>query len=308
MSSLEDTVLDEIVQKLPEYKKYDELYKKGNKTVSNYCESICNDGNLCKETKELCNTIIDKLKKFEDKDKTDINDKDNCSYFIYWTLDKIIEKFRSKCSKKFEACDETKLNGELLRAYKDILNKSCIFYFDGKFDEWKEEKYLYYYIKSYEHFNNKKEFVSGEKQKYCKYLKYIESIYEKHMKQCCTYFYEQGYQRNICSYYFKCDKNYTPYKILSKLKCGNVRSSEYWEDLIKELTIDRAIKDKSQDILKSSFNMFIEDPFYKITHSVKNKNKDKFLDPDGYLEKYYSAEHRNMNWRGNKIRLSYYAV
>ncbi|KAI4837490.1 PIR protein [Plasmodium brasilianum] len=174
--------------------------------------------------------------------------------------------------------------------------ESCIFYSDGMFDEWREEKYLYYYFKKYKDIKNKQS-VSGEKKKYCKYHAKIKSLYKRHIKQCCTYLMVLKNNENMCHKYFNCEE------------------AGYWKTIIEDLIIDRDIM-KGEYSLKGTLRNLIYDPFYKgitfgfvvITLRGKNKNKDNFLETSESIVRFYKAKHKKTNWEDNEIPLSYYSV
>ncbi|SBT01243.1 PIR Superfamily Protein [Plasmodium malariae] len=324
-----DADLEDILKVLSKNEKFDKLQDSvGVHGLSNYCNKIESSNNNCTKAKSVCEEIIKKLKAFEKDDYIQSNHDDFCSYFTHWTYDKIRETFTTECSKNFEECYNCSLNNIVINAYNKIIRKSCIFYFVGNFDDWKEEKYLYYYFKKRDHFKSKKNSASEEKQKYVKFLEYIKTIYEKHINKCCIFYLKEKNHNNVCPKYFNCEENNNPNDLLNELKYRNAIPSAYWEQLIKDLTIDRDVIMKSEDLLNYLRTKLLEDPFYKaitfgfvvvgvlftvflfykITYGRKNKNKDNFLDPDGNLGRFYQEKHRKTNWDDNKIRLSYYAV
>ncbi|SBT00741.1 PIR Superfamily Protein [Plasmodium malariae] len=289
-------LFENILNEIPEYKNYDKFSKTDATTSSeSVCEELNDSEGKCKEVKEICKTIVNKLNKFNKKNYTESEHNDTCSFFTWWTYDEIIKKFKNNCKTSFDKCNITKFNDIVNREYNKVVGKNCIFYL--------------------------------MKPKYCEYLKYIESIYEKYMRECCAYFFSKNYFDN-CQKYFKCGDKYTPYHLLSKLKCGHAVSEKYWENLINELAVDRSIKSKDENIYKGIFSILMKDTFYKgitfgfvvvgilfciflfykITHGRRNKYKDNFLDPDGNLARFYQAKHRKTNWDDSKIRLSYYVV
>ncbi|SBS97110.1 PIR Superfamily Protein [Plasmodium malariae] len=319
--------LEGILKELPEYKQYDDLFKSEQNNVSVDC---CNNDNLNwknKDVKEVCNNIINYLKKFDKKKKKVNINYDECSYFTYLAYDRIISKLGNNGDNFINQEDITKLNHTILSAYKKIVEKDCIFYFDGYFNEWKEEKHLYYYFKSYNHIKSKK--GSGtEQNKYCNYLEQIKNIYEKHIRKCCKYFFLKKNSQNLCKKYIKCEELYNPYYLLSELKCKHNTSIDYWKKLIQELIIDRDVIMLSQHSSERTPINFLDDPFYKaITfgfvtigllftlflfyktyHYRKNKNKEKCLDQNELLERFYYAKHKKLNLEDRNIYLSYYSI
>ncbi|SBT01169.1 PIR Superfamily Protein [Plasmodium malariae] len=223
-------------------------------------------------------------------------------------------------------CDISKINSIIIYAYNEIIGESCTFDLDGTFDEWKEEKYLYYYFKKYNDINKKKS-AKQEQTKYCKYLEQIKILYEMHINKCCTYFLEGRNHENGCQKYFNCGEAYNPYDLISELKCEENSYSGYWKTVIQDLIIDRD-KMKSGNSLKETLNKLMNDPFYKavtfgfvvvgvlftsflfykISYRGKNKYKYNFLDPSGNLARFYEGKSRKTKWGDSEIRLSYYSV
>ncbi|KAI4835535.1 PIR protein [Plasmodium brasilianum] len=117
----------------------------------------------------------------------------------------------------FDTCYKSGLNGILLQAYEEIVGRSCIFYSNDSFNEWKEKKYLYYYYKVYDYII-KNSFSKKEEERCSKFLENIKNSCEKHTKSCYKYFFQKGNYMNEYPKYFICEKKYTPNHLLPKLK------------------------------------------------------------------------------------------
>ncbi|SBS95294.1 PIR Superfamily Protein [Plasmodium malariae] len=317
MENSEDNDMEYILKKLPEYKNFNNFQENAVTSENDkYCETLNNDGSSDTEVKTLCKTIVSYLSNIKSK-KVEINNYDFCPYFTYWIYKKIKEKFKTVCKNNFEKCDIYRIYNIIPYVYDNLMNKSCIFYFNGNFDEWKEEIYLNYYFKICDGIEKNKLCVGKDKDKCCKYFNYIEKIYEKHIRKCCTYYYS-GNNSNDCTTYIKCEEKYNPYNLLTKLSCSHSLPYDYPKVLRENLIIDRDVIIQTMNSFKMTINDLINDPFYKgitfgfmvigVSRCVKSKNKDKFVDSTGYLEGFYDGKDRNINCEDRKICVSYYSI
>ncbi|KMZ95768.1 hypothetical protein PVMG_06154 [Plasmodium vivax Mauritania I] len=154
-----------------------------------------------------------------------------CSHYRHWVYEnikKIIEK--------------TKENDMISEANKFIDVRNCIMHtyrsynclFDFKQNELPklenklEEKHLYDYFSNFDTIKIDKTCKHVQIDKYKKYLTHISEIYKKHNKEyhCCN-----GSWQENCFSYFKCNSDFDPEKLLSKL--NNV-GKETCEELEKE--------------------------------------------------------------------------
>ncbi|SBS99220.1 PIR Superfamily Protein [Plasmodium malariae] len=322
MKTEEENDLVDVSKELSKNEKFDKINDDSSTTVnSSYCKELSNGKSP--QLKVFCENILNKLNNLE-KEYIKNNNHDFCPYFSYWTYEQIMNKFSTTWNNSLAKCDISKLNSILSYAYNIIIGKSCTFDLDGKFDDWKEEKYLYYYFKKYNDIKKKKS-EKQEQTKYCKYLEQIKILYERHINKCCTYFLEGKNHENGCQKYFNCEEEYNPYDLMSELKCEQNSYSEYWKTVIQDLIIDRD-KMKNGNSLKETLNKLMNDPFYKAVTfgfvvvgvlfasflfykiSYRGKNKYNFLDPSGNLARFYEAKSRKTKWGDSEIRLSYYSM
>ncbi|SBS94807.1 PIR Superfamily Protein [Plasmodium malariae] len=285
MKTEEENDLVDVSKELSKNEKFDKINNDSSTTVnSSYCKELSNSGSP--QFKVFCENILNKLNKLYNLEKDYIknNNHDFCRYFTFWTYEQIIKEFSTTWNNSLASCDISKLNSILIYTYNKIIGKSCTFDLDGKFDDWKEEKYLYYYFKKYNDIKKKK----SAKQEQTK-----------------------------CQKYFNCGEAYNPYDLISELKCEQNSYSGYWKTVIQDLIIGRDIM-KSGNSLKGTLNILMNDPFYKavtfgfvvvgISYRGKNKYKYNFLDPSGNLARFYEAKSRKTKWGDSEIRLSYYSV
>ncbi|KAI4833612.1 uncharacterized protein MKS88_000090 [Plasmodium brasilianum] len=314
MKDTEENVLEDVSKELSKNEKFDKINDDSVTTEdSSYCKTLSNNGST--QVKKFCENILNKLNNLE-KNYIKNNNHDFCPYFSYWTYEQIMKEFSTTWNNSLAKYDISKINSIIIYAYNEIIGDSCTFDLDGTFDEWKEEKYLYYYFKKYNDINKKKS-PNQEQTKYCKYLEQIKILYERHINKCCTYFLEGKNHENRCQKYFNCGEEYNPYDLISELKCEQHAYSGYWKAVIQDLIIDRD-KIKSGNSLKETLNKLMNDPFYKavtfgfvvvgISYRGKNKYKYNFLDPSGNLARFYEAKSRKTKWGDSEIRLSYYSM
>ncbi|VUZ99318.1 PIR protein [Plasmodium vivax] len=167
---------------------------------------------------------------------------------------------------------------ENFKHYKITNYVPCVYNLICRLDECKYIKDLFDYFKNYKTIS--KCDISSEKvkcQNYCKYVTYINKLYENYIHKCCTYF-STGKHVDNCPKHFKCDQEYNPYKLYLKLNCSEIQQQgEKLIEVIKPSPIDQYVKwltdisEKQRHIshnLYSSkilYEMLISDPFYMFT-------------------------------------------
>ncbi|GAB70008.1 hypothetical protein PCYB_007570 [Plasmodium cynomolgi strain B] len=207
-----------------------------------------------------------------------------CHYFIHWLYDKIGTIY-SKSTNNIK--DKTTVNkifnvGYMILqklgindCYYDVLNLDLV--------QNKERKYLHDYFENYNYIDCNTSYNNKCKQ-YCEHIIYINELYKKYIEECCTYYSKDEYS-DYCKYYFKCDQNYNPYKLYTKLDCSKVLSSD--NKKMEEVKIS-LVQDYVQQLIyayRNKFNLikneytsenlckdFICDTFYiKYKLNIKNK-------------------------------------
>ncbi|KMZ91083.1 hypothetical protein PVMG_04855 [Plasmodium vivax Mauritania I] len=166
---------------------------------------------------------------------------------------------------------------ENFKHYKITNYVPCVYNLTCRLDECKYIKDLFDYFKNYKTISECN--ISSEKdkcQKYCKYVTYINKLYENYIHKCCTYF-STGEHVDNCPKYFKCDEEYNPYKLYLKLNCSKIQPGEQFIEVIKPSPIDQYVKSLTDisekqrqisqnfDSSKTLYEMLISDPFYMFT-------------------------------------------
>ncbi|CAI7719818.1 Plasmodium vivax Vir protein, putative [Plasmodium vivax] len=255
--------------------KEEDVNKLCKKDVTNTCRVNCYDidtkkprkATLTNEYKKFCKNICNKLIKLSTTLKDEKNIRDRCSYYNYLALEELwkmpdtntVSNINSNVKNSFTHCEivtlQTVIQG--INRKNVVSNEPCKFYFDGTFNEWKNERYMHDYFKNV-HYLKSKTMVNPGNEKYCEYVSKIASLYENYLSECCTYFFF-GYYWDHCPNFFKCNKDLNPYKLLKAFNCKDELLPEYPESLVQSLAIDRDV------ILRSRIEGcrgLICDPFY----------------------------------------------
>ncbi|VUZ95530.1 PIR protein [Plasmodium vivax] len=302
---------------------------------SKYCGSIIpfsDKENGLNGLKKFCAKFANNLINLSDKLKNVNSAEDRCSYFTYWTYDKILDMFDNKTN---SAHFHSILNGlnEVLYQVNNSLPegaKSCLFYLDGNFEKWEEEKYLHDYFKNYDKISK----CVDNCDTYCEYLNYIADLYSKNINKCCTCFIRPTYNCiNKCPTYFKCEQTYFPNYLMSKLKCENIKANETSDEVFTNRIIDLDVTRRSplesenscKHLLCDPFNAFASISFaflgifstlfvfYKFTpfgswinkKSHKKKIAVEMFREDAQIPIQYSSRSRNSYPPNRIIRLAY---
>ncbi|CAG9480857.1 unnamed protein product [Plasmodium vivax] len=246
-----------------------------NGVTSNFvvnCEGDCakkpRKATLTNEYKKFCNNICNKLIKLSTilKDKNKIGDR--CSYYNYWALEELwkipdtnsVSNTNSNVKNSFTYCEKIILQKviEGINRKNVVKNEPCKFYFDGTFNEWKNEKYMHDYFKNVDHLKGKTTVGNPKNKDYCEYVSKIASLYNDYLSECCTYFFF-GYYWDHCPKFFKCNKDLNPYKLLKAFNCSDALLTKYPESLLQSLAIDRDVILRSR--IKGCRGLAC-DPFY----------------------------------------------
>ncbi|KMZ93701.1 hypothetical protein PVMG_05285 [Plasmodium vivax Mauritania I] len=246
------------------------------KDVTNICSGDCkgyctqepSKAILTNEYRKFCKNICNKLIKLSTTLKDEKNIRDRCSYYNYLALEELwkmpdtntVSNINSNVKNSFTHCEivtlQTVIQG--INRKNVVSNEPCKFYFDGTFNEWKNDKYMHDYFKNVDHLKEKTTVSNPKSEKYCNYLSAIAPLYEKYLSECCTFFFF-GYYWDHCPNVFKCKRDLNPYKLLKAFNCKDELLPEYPEGLVQSLTIDRDFILRSQ--IKGCRGL-ICDPFY----------------------------------------------
>ncbi|SBT01416.1 PIR Superfamily Protein, partial [Plasmodium ovale curtisi] len=215
--------MDTILKEEPSYKLYKEFDKEEDDDNSKECcetyfkeKSIYSD-----ESKKLCKKILknfNKLNKFE----STLESNERCLHYKNWVYSEILkmitknsykeyvwhilDKFMGLQNKKITPSNDTKTFCHYYFIFKDLLELNVKL----------EEKDLHDYFKYYDSFEKKIPSDTHNKQKYRKYLDYINILYIRHKDGwgCC----DESYGVDpLCRHYFKCEDEYNPNYLLSLL-------------------------------------------------------------------------------------------
>ncbi|SCO73849.1 VIR protein [Plasmodium vivax] len=260
--------IENILKDFTEYQKYDEFKKQTNdKNICvKYCDKIIHLEKKYKDIKIVSIKLAANLDSLSSMTKISADHSERCSYMNYWTYN-IIMHTLSSISNNDEKIYLLKIINNLLFDINDKLTKEkkCIYYVDNDLDKWKEEKDLHDYFKNYSDIDK----IASDNSKntdYCDYIIYINSLYEKYVHSCCTYFFNNPYW-NDCKAYFNCEEQYNPHNLYLKLNCQELSSDKF--KTLKRVTTPVPIDYKVILLTKMSpffqnINL-ISDPFYMFT-------------------------------------------
>ncbi|GAB69765.1 hypothetical protein PCYB_005140 [Plasmodium cynomolgi strain B] len=150
---------------------------------------------------------------------------EHCHYFIHWLYDKIgtiYSKSTNTIQDKITVNKIFNVSYMILQklgindCYYDVINLDIV--------QNKERKYLHDYFDNYKNIESNAS-DNNKCEQYCKLIIYINDLYKKYIEKCCTYYSNDEYS-DYCKYFFKCDQNYNPYKLYTKLNCSKVLSSD----------------------------------------------------------------------------------
>ncbi|SBS90693.1 PIR Superfamily Protein [Plasmodium ovale curtisi] len=252
--------LENFLKSLPSY----ESYKKFDEDVTgDTYKNECTDLKTTNDhVKNVCTKFIRNLESLS-KLNTEDEKRNTTFYLTFWIYDKISKIFGlSKKNHGIHFSDILRIGNK----YYHRLTKNIFLHeYDPDFKEWEEMKYLYdYFLKNYESIHNCTNPPNSECNKYVNYVSYIKEIYEKHHTECCLY--HMG-----CDGYFKCEKNYNPKYLLSKLK-GT--AFEFPDDPEKDSSHIIDMKEVDDDVLNTDDNT---NPQFFSCKEVKDEDGTPFL-------------------------------
>ncbi|VUZ97230.1 PIR protein [Plasmodium vivax] len=260
--------IENILKSFTEYQKYDEFNKQTNdKSICvKYCDKIFHLQKTNKDINIICTKIATNLEKLSSKTSISANHSERCSYMNYWTYNLIMHALNN-ISDKNKKIDLLNTINNLLFYINDKLpnEKKCFYYINNDLDKWKEEKDLHDYFKNYSDIDK----IASDNSKntdYCEYIIYINSLYEKYVHSCCTYFSNNPYW-NDCTAYFNCEEQYNPHNLYLKLNCQELPSDKFkiFKRETTPVPIDyRVILLTKMSPFFQNINL-ISDPFYMFT-------------------------------------------
>ncbi|KMZ99296.1 hypothetical protein PVNG_02179 [Plasmodium vivax North Korean] len=177
--------------------------------------------------------------------------------------------FKSNRSHYLEKNVSIEVNNIILRVNKELKkNENCIFYVDGSFLDWNEEKDLHDY---FEHYNDLSKLTADKinNEMYCQYINNISNLYKKYMYKCCTCYSRPEYVcEEHCPKFFKCNRKYFPIDLLDQLKCKDNASLQKEKEDFESLIIDLDVIRKSQLVAMNFYKILTQDYFYRFVFST----------------------------------------
>ncbi|CAI7718605.1 PIR protein [Plasmodium vivax] len=226
-----------------------------------------NDNNFC--SKIVRNLINLSLSQQDGRDE-------RCLYFTYWIYDTIWKHFGKGYNDTCVSDVIHMLLNFVSRINRDLVNTICYleYYSDVSLKEWKEMKYLHDYFKGYSSFTNGNFNDDGKKQKLCDYITHANKLYKEHIQKCCVCVNKPKFScYDKCPKYFKCDKTYYPYDLLTNLSCAKDQTSEHIDTLFEPVIFDpKYITDIPKPVsdvkaVEYTFEYLTSDPFYLASSS-----------------------------------------
>ncbi|KMZ85277.1 variable surface protein Vir24 [Plasmodium vivax Brazil I] len=249
LENLQKTDLEE----LEAYKVYKEF--NSNDNLDEYCSS-CDSifklefeypgiTNLCKKLgRNLKNIKNEALEKHYEK----------CGYLYYWIYDQIWKRFGKKLEKNENIFVVDKLIDvwykfiyelKLYECFNNPLEKNDIYML-------KEKKILHDYFKNYDGISKCKNTETQKCTHYCVYVNNIIKIYKKYITDCCIYFHNSEHYWDKCDNFFKCDKKYNLFDLLSEFNCIPEENREDINNAYENAVIDKKIKLLAEKIPEKS--------------------------------------------------------
>ncbi|VUZ93891.1 PIR protein [Plasmodium vivax] len=254
------------------YKAFDD-----NSNLSEHSK-FCNkkDPFLPKNTKDnnFCSKVVRNLINLS-LSQQDGHD-ERCLYFTYWIYDTIWKHFGKGYSNKCISDVIYMLLNFVSRINRDLVNKNCYleYHSDVSLKEWKEMKYLHDYFKGYSSFTKEKFTDAEKKRKLCDYITHANKLYKEHIQKCCVCVNKPKFScYDKCPKYFKCDKTYYPYDLLTNLSCAKDQTSEHIDTLFEPVIFDpKYITDIPKPVsdvkaVEYTFEYLTSDPFYLASSS-----------------------------------------
>lgn len=246
---------DNRIKVLPSFKIYNELDENTDNTSNTdiKCDEIIEFKNGYPFFTDFCKKLAKIWKKINETIPKD-DENNRCLYFTYWIYDELWDTIKNNPKYISGIPAITKL----LHLGLELNNKnskepSCYYEINLNLDLWKEKKYLHGYFKNFDSIKIISNPDNDHYQSYCDYLNYIGQLYAKHIGACCTYYHKDDpvkegtvddppIKDDYCPDFFKCDKQYNPYDLLSKFNCNVESSSKDKEKVFELATFDRYSK------------------------------------------------------------------
>ncbi|KMZ76970.1 hypothetical protein PVIIG_06147 [Plasmodium vivax India VII] len=296
-----------------------------------YCGTLVPHNSYNNKDAKICAKIVTNLKKLPTKNDVGDTHEDRCSNLTFWAYDIIMNAYNNNKKDNIEKNVSSELNNIILRVNSELKkNENCIFYVDGSFLDWNEEKDLHDY---FEHYNDLSKLTADKisDEIYCKYINYISNLYKKYMYMCCTCYSRPRYVcKEHCPKFFKCNKEYFPIDLLHKLECKDNVSLQKENESFESLIIDLDVIRKSQLMAMNFYKILTQDYFYrfifstfillgiflifflfykftpigfKLSKKSSKKKQDNYHNNGGNRNELLEYEKKSINGNANKKRL-----
>ncbi|GAB69396.1 hypothetical protein PCYB_001440, partial [Plasmodium cynomolgi strain B] len=266
----------------PAHEKYEKLSGTNIDELScaTYCKKLISLKGSKKDVQTLCAKMVTNLKTLHTNSDVGKTQKDRCSFLTHWARYHVMNLFSKNPISNQEKPLLKELNEAIFNVNENITewNNRCNFYLYGNWDYWKEEKDLHDYFVNHDKINEYADRPNGDTpNKYCIYLNHINDLYKRYIKDCCMCFIRPNFDcEEKCPKYFKCEKKYYPYDLISKLKCSNQKPNDTVEEIFKPVTLDYTVVTRSQiESLNSCNSSTCEQEYnsYDLIHNLNSPNQ-----------------------------------
>ncbi|VUZ93687.1 PIR protein [Plasmodium vivax] len=312
---------------------YEELNKEDQiDNYKNYCTELEKHECTHPGVTTLCTKAVKNLIYLSLMPQNEERD-ERCFSLKHWLYQEIRKIFNRKSTNVSYEPVITKLKDVVLRINNTHFSgKPCYCSFDGTLNEWKEQKYLHDYFKS---FDSIESFINKDQDACIKHfgsVNYTNKLYEKYIGECC-YCFKSGHCKEWCPDYFKCEDTLNPYNLYLKLKCTEEHAKDF-TIVDKPISIDNHVITTTRNSLLLAYQNKLQDPFYStvlyafgtlgifmiffvfykftpfgsLFHRKKHNDRERM---QNFISEYYGeltaneSEHENVSRNRRKIQLAY---
>ncbi|GAW82031.1 variable surface protein [Plasmodium gonderi] len=184
--------VEEVAKKLDLDKIYDDFFLNSEKSkFVTDCDVFDNEGKKSENAKKICSKLVYFLEEIA-KNKNQAQRNDQCNYLTYWFYGEI-GKIHGNHSENISDVTFVKdLIDVGKNVYKRIhgFNKCDLISEKGtSLDEWTKRKISYIYFKKYDDIKDVVSKSHNKCNEYLKYLKNVNSLYQKYYKANCQRFF-----------------------------------------------------------------------------------------------------------------------
>ncbi|SBT56617.1 PIR Superfamily Protein [Plasmodium ovale wallikeri] len=224
MTVLKKEEWEDILHKLPAHQIYAEFNKSRDDEYCNtYFQEALNLEEKYPEVRELCENFAGIMKTLTYKSSNVNYITERCKFLNFWLYHKISKNF----SKYMNSIFNENIVWPFISGWGEInatfLNHHCSFRYEPEIpiNDLNDYKQYYDYIKNQENIDPTGFTDMKECNKYYSYVSYINNIYERKKNKCCDV------HNSTCNrFYFDCNENYNPQKLMDKFKCDTLEKSD----------------------------------------------------------------------------------